>query len=326
MRGMKTVLKSTLILFAFWGVGLQLKAGYPDEVKPVSIKSSRDGSSQPALFFAPETATSVPLLVALHTWSSDWKNPYNVPLADGCVRRQWAFIHPDFRGPNNKPSACGSDLAVNDIVDAVAWAQKNASIDPARIYLAGASGGGHMALLMAGRNPEIWAGVSAWVPITDCAAWHMQCLKAGRRYSSDLEKSCGGKPGESKEINSQYRMRSPLTWLKAAAQVPLDINAGIYDGHRGSVPISHSLEAFNILAKKADRISSENVRRFTSAPSVPDSMLRSIKHDSSYGEKRQPLWRATSNRARITIFNGGHEMIPEAIFFWLSSKTKNEKG
>ena len=322
MRNMKTVLKSTLFLVAFLVAGLQLKAGYPDEVKPVSIKSSRDGSSQPALFFTPETTAPVPLLVALHTWSSDWKNQYNVPLAKGCIKRQWAFIHPDFRGPNKNPAACGSDLAVSDIVDAVAWAKRNVRIDPGRIYLAGASGGGHMALLMAGKAPEIWAGVSAWVPITDCAAWHRQCLEAGRRYYADLEKSCGGKPGESDEIDEQYRMRSPVTWLKAAANVPLDINAGIHDGHRGSVPISHSLEAFNILAKKEDQISGPHIRHFTSESTVPGALLHPVRHDASYGEKRQPLWRAKSNRARITIFNGGHEMIPAAIFAWLSSKKK----
>jgi len=322
MCGMKTVQRFTLIIFAFLGGALVANAGYPDVVKPVTIKSSQDSSLQPALFFAPETDTPVPLLVALHTWSSGWQNNYNVPLAKGCVERNWAFIHPDFRGPNKNPDACGSDLAVADIIDAVSWAQTNARIDPGRVYLAGASGGGHMALLMAGKAPEIWAAVSAWVPITDCAAWHRQCLESGRRYHADLEKSCGGKPGESSEIDVQYRRRSPLTWLKEAGNVPLDINAGIHDGHRGSVPISHSLHAFNALAEKGDKISDLHIKHFTSRSTVPESLLNPVKHDSAYGEKRQPLWRAKSNHARLTIFNGGHEMIPEAILSWLASRVK----
>ncbi len=319
---MKPLHAFKLIVIAFVGGTLTVNAGYPDAVKPVTIKSSKDGSLQPALFFAPETGDPVPLLVALHTWSSGWQNNYNIPLAKGCIERNWAFIHPDFRGPNKNPDACGSDLAVADIVDAVAWAGKEARIDPSRIYLAGASGGGHMALLMAGKAPEIWAGISAWVPITDCAAWHRQCLKAGRRYYADLEKSCGGKPGESPGIDAQYRKRSPLTRLKEAGNVPLDINAGIHDGHQGSVPISHSLNAFNILANPQDRRSALHIAHFTSQSTVPEALLRPVDHDAAYGEKRQPLWRAESNNTRVTIFNGGHEMIPGAIFGWLNRQVK----
>ena len=137
---------------------------YPDQVREVQIKSSVDGTFQKSLFFAPESEKKVPLLVALHTWSSGWQNTYNVPLAEGCIERQWAFIHPDFRGPNKGPDACGSDLAVSDIIDAVKWAKEKTEIDTGMIYLAGASGGGHMALQMAGRAPDIWAGVSSWVP------------------------------------------------------------------------------------------------------------------------------------------------------------------
>ena len=109
---------------------------YPDQVREVQIKSSVDGTFQKSLFFAPESEKKVPLLVALHTWSSGWQNTYYVPLAEGCIERQWAFIHPDFRGPNKGPDACGSDLAVSDIIDAVKWAKEKTGIDTSRIYLA----------------------------------------------------------------------------------------------------------------------------------------------------------------------------------------------
>ena len=58
---------------------------YPSQVKEVQITSSMDGAQQKALFFAPESEKKVPLLVALHTWSSGWQNTYNVPLAEGCI-------------------------------------------------------------------------------------------------------------------------------------------------------------------------------------------------------------------------------------------------
>ncbi len=70
--------------------------------------------------------------------------------------------------------------------------RKTLAIDPQRIYLVGVSGGGHMALLMAGRAPEVWAGVSAWCGISDLAAWHRQTKAAGLSYWQSLEKACGG--------------------------------------------------------------------------------------------------------------------------------------
>ena len=294
---------------------------YPDQVREVQIKSSVDGTLQKALFFAPESEKEVPLLVALHTWSSGWQNTYNVPLAEGCIERQWAFIHPDFRGPNKRPDACGSDLAVSDIIDAVKWAKEKTGIDMDRIYLAGASGGGHMALQMAGRAPDIWAGVSSWVPITDCAAWHAECKRSGRRYYKDLEVSCKGKPGDNSEVDLEYSKRSPLTWLSKASNVPLDINAGIRDGHEGSVPISHSLKAFNLLADSSLKLTQEQIDRFTKESKVPES-LKGAGPDPSYGKDRQPLWRGQSKATRVTIFNGGHEMIPSAIFDWLAKQKK----
>jgi len=294
---------------------------YPEQVKEVQIKSSIDGTLQKALFFSPEAEKEVPLLVALHTWSSGWQNTYNVPLAEGCIERQWAFIHPDFRGPNRSPDACGSDLAVSDIIDTVKWAKEKTGIDTDRIYLAGASGGGHMALQMAGRAPHIWAGVSSWVPITDCAAWHAECKRSGRRYYKDLEVSCKGKPGDSSEVDLEYRKRSPLTWLSRASNVPLDINAGIRDGHEGSVPISHSLKAFNLLAESSLKLTQEQIDYFTKESKVPES-LKGAGPDPSYGKDRQPLWRGQSKVTRITIFDGGHEMIPSVIFDWLAKQKK----
>ena len=41
-------------------------------------------------------------------------------------------------------------------------------------------------MLMAGRHPDIWAGVSAWVPISDLKAWYHECEKSGRKYFRDV--------------------------------------------------------------------------------------------------------------------------------------------
>jgi dipeptidyl aminopeptidase/acylaminoacyl peptidase len=216
----------------------------------VQIRSSLDGSVQPALFDAPVQTKPIPLLVHLHSWSSDYKNSNLMEEAEAGARALgWAILSPNFRGPNDKPSACASELAVQDVIDAVRYAQKNARIDRRRIYLLGRSGGGHMALVMAARHPKVWAAVSAWVPISDLAAWHASTKAAKLRYPDMLEQCCGGAPG-TPAADVEYRKRSPLFHLAKAKGLPLSIHAGIHDGHKGaSVPVSQSLLAFNELAK-----------------------------------------------------------------------------
>ena len=74
-------------------------------------------------------------------------------------------------------------------MDAIAYARSTTAVDARRIYLIGGSGGGHMALMMAQAAPELWAGVSAWVPISDLAAWHAFSKQQGSSYFKMLEES-----------------------------------------------------------------------------------------------------------------------------------------
>ena len=99
------------------------EAGFPQEITEVRIQSSIDQTLQPSLaYFPPPSKThgrSTPLLVGLHSWSGDYQQAANIPMAEWCVAHDWAFIHPHFRGPNWTPDACGSDKAVQDVLDAV---------------------------------------------------------------------------------------------------------------------------------------------------------------------------------------------------------------
>lgn len=296
--------------------------GWPADVARVRIRSSADSTLQPALFWAPERREApAPLLVALHTWSGDWRQPDSRPYLEECRRRGWLFLHPDFRGPNLRPAAGGSELATADILDAVEWACARGPVDRRRIYLVGASGGGHMTLLTAARHPELWAAVSAWVPITDLTAWHEECAARGLGYADNLEQVCGGPPGAAPEVDRQYRERSSLPILGALAGVPVDLNAGIHDGHSGSVPVSHTLRAFGALAaanrRPAAALSPEQLARFVEEERVPAELALEREDDPLYGDK-PVLFRRTAGPARVTIFAGGHEVIPAAALDWLS--------
>ena len=278
--------------------------------KEIRYFSSADKSEQPAMFYAPESKDAVPLVVALHTWSGNYKQGYHKAIEQWCIEEGWAYIHPDFRGPNKRPEATGSKLVVADIVSAVEYAKKTTKIDNSSIYLVGTSGGGYTALVMAGQHPEIWAGVSAWVPISDLNAWHAQ-----GQYVGDLVKSCGGAPGDSPAVDAEYAKRSPLTYLKNAKGLTLHINAGIHDGHNGSVPISHSLLAFNEVAATKDRLPAEEIHFCVEKAEVPPKLNVDIS-DPSYG-KKQPLFRRKSGNATVTIFKGGHELVAPAAIAWI---------
>jgi dienelactone hydrolase len=301
-----------------------LAAEWPPQVKDIAVTSTADNTQQPALFYTPDTADPKPLLVALHTWSSHYRQPDSIPYADWCIEKDWVFIHPNFRGPNKTPEATGSDLVVQDIVDAVAYAKENANVDPRRVYLVGASGGGYTSLLMAGRVPDLWAGVSSWVPLTDLKQWYLDCKKSGKKYAGDIVASLGGIPTENPDIEREAAKRSPMTHLPSAKSVPIDLNAGIHDGHTGSIPIDHSLRAFNLLAKDEDRLSEEDIAYMVEKAEIPGRLAECREDDPAYC-KKTVLFRKKSNNIRLTLFEGGHEMVFEAALSWLSKQRKAER-
>lgn len=300
---------------------------YPPEIQEIHYPSSADNSEQAALFFAPEdNGKKRPLLVALHTWSGDYLQAGGeTAYARWCIDQGWGFIHPNFRGPNWTPEAMGSDLAVGDILSAVEFAKSKASIDENRIYCAGVSGGGHTSLLMAGRAPEIWAGVSAWVGIHDIAKWHTETKKAGSGYWKHIEEALGGDPHSDHKLEAEADHRSPKNWLAKARKVNLDINHGITDGRTGSVPFSHSLHAFNqvLPTSSPDRIPPQAIdQAWTTGTPAPLPGSQSLT-DPLYGE-RPPVYRKSSGNTRVTLFQGGHEIIHLAALNWLAQQRKGE--
>ena len=187
-----------------------------EDVLEIGVPSTLDGSLEQSLFLLPANGVSpVPLIVALHEWSHDrFSHEKHMPL---CRDRGWAMLVPEFRGSNltSNPrarQACGSRLARQDIIDAVAHVLARFPVDPARVVLFGASGGGHMALLTAAFAPERWYHVDAWCPITDLAAWHGLVRPDGTRngYAPHLEHCMGGAPGDSDALRRDYAERSPL--------------------------------------------------------------------------------------------------------------------
>ncbi|MFO0904002.1 MAG: GDSL-type esterase/lipase family protein [Pirellulales bacterium] len=295
------------------------------KMSELKVRSSLDGTEQPSLVWAPATAATqpTPVLVYLHSWSSDYKQD-NSPWQAQAVKRGWIYLHPHFRGVNRTPEACGSKLARQDILDALEQIEKDYKVDASRVYLAGTSGGGHMALLMASYFPERFAGVSAWVGISDLADWHAVHVREGRpdHYAQMTRDALGGPPGTSPAVDEQYWERSPRFHLARAAQTPLDIAAGVTDGKTGSVPIRHSLWAFNEVAQARGTppVSQDEMDQLWQAGRLARPTPEDEADDATFG--RAIYLRRKSGPSRVTIFDGGHEGLAPAGCAWLAEQRR----
>ena len=80
------------------------------------------------------------------------------------------LLLPEFRGDNLKTNpictqACCANYAKQDIKDAIDYLIEKEEIDKDNIFIVGASGGGHMAMMMAGRA-AMSCGIAASKPST----------------------------------------------------------------------------------------------------------------------------------------------------------------
>lgn len=279
----------------------------------IHIGSSADGTRQPCLFVPCDTGEPRPLLVYLHPWRHGYDTDSRRWQQEAHARN-WHFIAPHFRGPNKRPEACASRLARQDVIDAVDFVRARCGVDERRIYVAGVSGGAHMALIMAADAPDLWAAVTAWCPVTDLAAFYRECVAQNAKVYRHIAKCCGGAPGSSPQVDRELRYRSPVHHMVKAKNVAIDINHGIRDGRPRGIGVQHSVWAFNALAAVLD------------GRGVDDSELADLQNvdpppvggtDPVYG--RAIYLRRTAGPSRLTIFDGGHEDLPAAGCAWLDA-------
>ena len=206
------------------------------EQTDILVKSTLDGTMQPSLLFRAADERR-PVLVGLHSWSYDRFNQIKNMLSYA-EENGFHLLLPEFRGANlesnpNRTQACGSMYAKQDIIDAVDHLVNIGLADRDNIFLLGASGGGHMALMMAGYKPEYFKAIGAFVPITDLQKW------AGEnpRYRPHVLACCS-------DDEEQMRLRSPMTYADTIVKANLKIFHGKYDP---VVPVSHSLNLYQKL-------------------------------------------------------------------------------
>ena len=293
------------------------------EIEKVNITSTMDGKKEPALFYASNSERKKPLLVVLHSWSSEYLQEVSVPYAIWSKRYDWAFIQPNYRGAFDNPEAMASDMAVQDIIDAVNFAKGSANIDTSRIYLVGSSGGAMTALVAASRRPDIWAGVAAWVPIFDLVDWYKFTTQYPERYYlTNVVSACGGVPTPGTPAAEECKRRSPSTQLENAKGVPIFLAHALTDV---LVPVSHSVRAFNVLAQPEDTISQAQIKHMIFQKELPSDM--ESDELSPYFSKKDPkvLFTRNSKNLHFVIYDGVHDMAYNPTLLWLSEQQETKK-
>jgi lysophospholipase L1-like esterase len=285
---------------------------WPEGFYTVEIKSTADSQIQKAIFYKSQLPARQPLIVSLHTWSGDYLQ--EDPLAAEVVLRGWNYIHPDFRGSNNNPEACGSERVISDLEDAIRFAISNGNIDTTEVHIIGASGGGYATFLAFMKMVFPVKSFSAWASIADLEDWYWECKGRNLKYAIDLEGvTTNGLSFDPVEAQRRSPLSMPFPSEKRK-NASLFIYAGIHDGYTGSVPITHSINMFNKLL--ADMYPEQKNKEISDRQQIELLAKRTTSKPETNliaGGRKVHLIRELPHLS-LTIFEGSHEMIvPQAL-------------
>ena len=289
---------------------------WDSDFKLVDIQSTLDNSQQKAYFFKSKSAIPGPLVVSLHSWSGTYEQKDE--LAALSKAKDLNYIHPDFRGVNWTKDACCSDLAIQDIDDAIDYAIKNSKVDLSRIYVIGSSGGGYATLATFMKSKHTIRRFSAWVPISDLTAWYAQSKIMGTKYAENILDCTSSKDSLNLEIAIK---KSPIYWKTPVEKLnttELQIFAGVYDGIQGSVPITHSINFYNKILK--DKLVNDSTLFVSDSEKLYLLEFRKALGDLGSIADRKVFLKKQSGNIGLTIFEGNHEMLTEYAFNELIKK------
>lgn len=162
------------------------------------------------------------LVLFLHTWSADLNQIKQMPEFLGIERA--CVIAANFGGPNNTPSALGSEDTLDRIDLVVKEMMYKTGLS--RLYIVAASGGTLAAMNYMGKFPGKVHRASLWLPIYDLAL-----LYSGTSDNSlkvDMVSAIGAAPTDTEDL--AYLARSPRSRLpNSYGPTEVFINVGLSD-------------------------------------------------------------------------------------------------
>ncbi len=285
------------------------------------IASTADGSEQPVLWLEPEGSRARPLLVILHSWSAAYDQHAGIPFAAWAAENGWAVVAPNFRGVNDDAEAVGSDMAVQDVVDAIDFAVAQEGVDADRVYAVGYSGGGMMALLLAGRHPDKVDAVAAWGPPADLLAFYENSARRGASYVADIRAACGGDPTTNPAARDECVERSALTYADNIRDGGVDVLLGQGIDDTLVLP-NQTARTFNVLADPGDRLTDGQVAAIGRGE-VP-SNLSSVTVETYFSAADPaPVLARASASILLVYVDAGHDMVYEATARWFADHRRD---
>ncbi len=153
-----------------------------------------------------------PAILLVHGWHWPDERPSTTmaPFAQRFRAAGFNVLVPTLRGwpPSGGLDDCAG-RQVDDMLQALDWLRSRPGIDADRVYLAGHSQGGQIALLMTARSAPVRA-TAAFAPVTHPASWGRQTSVDGiRDYLLD---ECGGQRGWQRRdvVAAAATIRSPV--------------------------------------------------------------------------------------------------------------------
>lgn len=289
-----------------------------DGLQELDLVSSADGAEQPVFWLPPDGDQPKPVLVLLHSWSSQYTQHAGIPFADWAQENGWAVMVPEFRGKNDDADAVGSELAVQDVADAIDFAVDQPGVDADRVFVVGYSGGGMMALLVAGQHPDKVTAVSAWGPPHDLENFYDFSRANGLGYWDDIQRACGGDPREEGLAQWACVTRSPQTYVDTIREndIPVFIGQGIWDPF---VMRNAAADVYNGLADPADRLTADDVELLRRGR-IPGDAEDAVTIETHFDDRDpDPVFARTSASVLMVYFAAQHDMVYGAAAEWFAT-------
>jgi predicted peptidase len=286
---------------------------WSDEFNIVEIKSPIDETLQSAYFYKTKSPDPQPLIVSLHTWSATYTQYDSINKFS--FEKDYNYIHPNFRGVNNTKDACCSEMVISDIDASIDFAIENANVDTTRIYVIGMSGGGYATLAMFMKSKHKIKKFSSWVPLVDLIQWHEETKILKLKYAAEIL-ACTQSKGD--VLNEEIaKLKSPIFWKTPIDKLnysTLEISTGIYDGMIGNgvIPITHSINFYNKLLR--DLSVTDSSKYVSDTEKLALLEFRKPLGDFGQISGREVILRKETNNIKLTLFEGGHEILTKYAF------------
>jgi len=271
----------------------------PDPARRTTLEftSPADGSRRRVDVAAPARAdgTPLPLVLAPHpiTWTAAEDYHGGMPGLKRGHHRGWrgladrhGVLVASPHGHHRRVELC-SLASPEQIADLAALPDEleraGYSVDRTRVYACGLSMGALEALVVAGRHPDLFAGVVAFNPVIDVAAWHEDLSRTPveeiRRFGTAqrIHDEVGGAPSE---VPDAYAERSATTYVAGLARAPTLL---LWSAHDVVVPRQESHHAHRLYreVKRVDAARPTAEYEHTQSHGVPpdDELTRWRLHE-----------------------------------------------